>query len=59
MQVDELLAQAAASRKPGTSSQAVTVTHPGHVLYPLDESSEADLQVMAAFVPADVELEES
>ena len=54
--VDELVQQAERGRKQGQSSLTVTVSHPGHVLYPLDASSSEELQVLAAFVPADADL---
>ena len=56
LQVDEVIEQAQQCRKPGLSQQAVSVKHPAHVLYPLDEGSEGELEVMAAFVPADMEV---
>ena len=56
LQVDELVAQAAQARRPGQSAQAVTVKHPGHLLYPLDGESSADLQVLAAFVPTGMDI---
>ena len=50
--------QAARGSKPGISQHAVSVQHPGHVLYPLEEDSGSGLQVLAAFVPAGLDIDD-